>query len=318
MTHPSASARSRLVAAVCLACALTSCAPALQRTGKPDKHPLRQLWIEPSDIQSRDLFHGIGGTKYRPDPDASYAFLSADTSGFSHGYEVKDPSGVEWDVKVGPESQTEVVASRLLWAVGFHQRPMHYLPAWKLTGLPDKQWQAEKGGRFRPKLPGIDSKGDWSWHENPFVGTRPYRGLVVLNAMLGNSDLKTLNNGVAEVSEEWGGPSRWFFVKDLGHTFGRTGKLHGTRGDAEGFARHRFITGVRNGRVQFEWHGFHGELLDQITPADVRWAADALASLSQRQLVDAFRAGGYSAAQAAPFITTLNRRIKDGQRLTAG
>ena len=33
----------------------------------------------------------------------------------------------EWSLKLGPEAQSEVVASRLLWAIGFHQPPTYWL-----------------------------------------------------------------------------------------------------------------------------------------------------------------------------------------------
>ena len=44
--------------------------------------------------------------------------------------------GVEWSVKLGPEAHTEVVLSRVLSAVGYHQPPVYYLPAWQLGGGP--------------------------------------------------------------------------------------------------------------------------------------------------------------------------------------
>ncbi len=34
------------------------------------------------------------------------------------GYEVRGPDGRTWDVKLGAEAQSEVVASRVLWAIG--------------------------------------------------------------------------------------------------------------------------------------------------------------------------------------------------------
>jgi hypothetical protein len=298
-----------------LALAACSCGSAIRSTAGSGRQAARiaELWVEPHDIDSRNLFYGVGGPSHQPDPKVPYKFRQADTTGYSAGYEVEDSRGVEWDVKLGPEARTEVVASRIIWAVGYHQRPNYYLPRWVLIGKEHNGPQS--GGRFRPKVPGIKTGGEWSWYENPFVGTRPYRGLIVLNVLLGNSDLKPANNGIAQVSDAWGGPGVWYYVKDVGHTFGRTGRLEGTRGDPKGFAEHAFITGVKNGRVEFEWHGFHGDLLRQITPADVRWIADLLARLSDHQLADAFRAGGFDREAAAPFIRTLKIRIKQGQQV---
>ena len=39
------------------------------------------------------------------------------------GYDVRDTNGMVWSVKLGPEAQPEVVASHLLWSIGFHQPP---------------------------------------------------------------------------------------------------------------------------------------------------------------------------------------------------
>lgn len=51
------------------------------------------LWQPPSDIETRDLLHGPGGTALAPDPAAAYTFVKADTSGFSGGYDVTAPVG---------------------------------------------------------------------------------------------------------------------------------------------------------------------------------------------------------------------------------
>ena len=43
-----------------------------------------------------------------------------------------------------PEAPTEVVASRLLWGVGYHQPPIYYVGKWNAEGAPDPN----------PQLPG--------------------------------------------------------------------------------------------------------------------------------------------------------------------
>ena len=47
---------------------------------------------------------------------------------------MRDDTGLEWSVKLGPEAQSEVVSSRILWAIGFHQPPTYYVERWSLTG----------------------------------------------------------------------------------------------------------------------------------------------------------------------------------------
>jgi hypothetical protein len=95
----------------------------------PTPAEMAQLWVEPQDLASRDLFAGPWGLDLAPDPAATYAFVSKKQTGFlknfSPGYTVKDPKGVEWSAKLGPEAQAEVTASRLVWAHGFHQPPAY-------------------------------------------------------------------------------------------------------------------------------------------------------------------------------------------------
>ena len=89
-------------------------------------------------------------------------------------------------------SAAEVVASRLLWAAGYHQPPTYYLPQRRLVGGPEP---GVKGpARFRPKVDWLDRVGVWPCHRNPFVATQPFRGVIALNLMLNNADLRTPNN----------------------------------------------------------------------------------------------------------------------------
>jgi hypothetical protein len=276
---------------------------------------MSQLWVEPEDLSARDLFHGIGNGTYAPDTSVTYVLEAVERGGYSVTYDVRDPEGREWAVKVGPESRTEVTASRILWAVGYHQPPAYYVRSWKL-GHPDGTFSVEPGARFRPKLDTLDKIDEWSWQRNPFVGTRPYKGLIVLNAMLNNSDIKTPNNALYKAAEPFPGPSTWYVVRDVGQSFGTTGIFRGTRDDPEGFDSHRFITGVRNGHVLFEWRGLHDELLDDITPADVRWICERLARLTDEQWMEAFRAGGFEPDRAQRFITRMKLKIGEGLGLS--
>ena len=56
-------------------------------------------------------------------------------------------------------------------------------------------------------------------------------------------------------------------------------------------------------------------LFDRITPADVRWVCQRFSALSDAQLHDAFRAGGYPRATADRFIARLRQKIAEGARL---
>ncbi len=84
---------------------------------------LPELWRDRGDITSLDLYHGPGGPDLQPRPGQSWRFLKKDTKGFSPGWDVRDSGGREWSVKQGPDAQSEVVASRIVWALGYHQPP---------------------------------------------------------------------------------------------------------------------------------------------------------------------------------------------------
>jgi hypothetical protein len=217
---------------------------------------------------------------------------------------------------VGEEAQPEVVASRLLWAAGFHQPPTYYLPSWRLVGGPDP---GVKGpARFRPKLAWLDKTGEWPWHRNPFVDTQPFRGLIVLNLMLNNADLRTPNNAIYELPVPRNGAQRWYVVRDLGASLGATGFIYGTRNDLNGFERQGFVTHASRERVEFDYHGRHRELLRILRAADVRWAAERWAALTPAQFRAAFAAGGYDPAITSRYVAKLQEKVAQGLALPGG
>jgi hypothetical protein len=277
----------------------------------PAPAALAELWAAPE--RGRDLFWGVGGKRLAPDPAARYTVIEIKRGGFSRGYTVTDARDREWSVKFPPEAAPEVVASRLLWGVGYHQPPVYYLAEWQAAKAtsPNPQLPA----RFReskPDLHGLDAEGAWSYYRNPFVGTRQLHGLLVLHAMLGNSDLKDEQNAIYVLDTPLEGARRWYVARDLGQTFGRTGALDPPRGDPDVFDKAGFIRGVDGGYVRFHYQGRHRELFERITPADVRWICERLDALSDAQLRDAFRAGGYPDLTADRFIRRLEQKIAEG------
>jgi hypothetical protein len=307
-----------------LLCALftvtsTGCiAPIMRSTlpGAPTPGQSAELWEAPTDLQERDLFDGPWGKALAPNPATTYAFVSKKSVGVSPGFAVTDDQGMEWSVKQGPEARVEVVMSRVLSAVGYHQPPVYYLPRWTISGGPAEGEQPE--GRFRPKHTVLKDEGPWSWQENPFIGTRPYNGLRVLMMILNESDLKNSNNSLYQLKGAGGTPDaarRWYVVRDIGTALGETGRLDPQRNDPALFARTRFINRVKDGAVDFNYHGRHQELADHISPDDVRWMCDLLGQLRVEQWRDAFRAGGYEAPTAERFIVRIKEKIAEGQAL---
>jgi hypothetical protein len=297
---------------------ICGCQRAIRATiaGPPTAAQIAELWIKPD--ANRDLFWGVGGKRLAPDPAGRYTVIEIKRGGYSRGYTVLGPGEAkrEWAVKFPPEASTEVVASRLFWGVGYHQPPAYYLAEWHAEKAPSANPQLP--ARFREKNPdliGLKSDTFWSYYENPFIGTKQLSGMLVMHAMLGNSDLKDDQNAFYTLDKPLEGASRWYVARDLGQTFGRTGLLDPPRGDIEVFEQTRFIRGVANGRVEFEYHGRHKALFANIVPADVRWICDNLAALSDRQLDDAFRAGGYPKSLADRFIRRLKQKIAEGRAL---
>jgi hypothetical protein len=305
-----------LLAVACAGCVAPILRSTAPRPSTPDQSA--QLWEEPKDLPFRNLFDGPWGKDLAPSPTATYTFVSAKTVGVSPGFTVADEKGLEWSVKQGPEAKVEVVMSRVLSAVGYHQPPVYYLPRWTISGAASTSSPVQQEGRFRPKHTVLKEDGEWSWQENPFIGTRAYNGLRVLMMLLNESDLKNSNNSLYEVREPGdtqNAARRWYVVRDIGTALGETGRLNPKRNDPKLFERTRFINRVKNGEVEFNYHGRHQELADHITPDDVRWMCNLLAQLRLEQWRDAFRAAGYDVPNSERFIVRIREKIAEGQAL---
>lgn len=293
-----------------------ACAPKVERVAMPSSSTsLAELWSEPAG-RPRNLFDGppsIDGA--RPEVDARYEVLSTDPSGFSITYKVRDSRQRVWNVKVGPEAQTEVTASRIVWALGYHALPSYFVERW--IAVDDAKGQLRGGARFRPHEMGLKSLGTWSWQRNPFVGTRQYDGLLALMMILNSTDLKNDNNELYEVTGERPSETRrWYVVKDLGATLGETGRMDPRRGHIDSFEREPFVRSVEGGFVHFGFRGRHQELLNhRIEVEDVRWMCERLQHVTDRQLRDAFRAGHFSDETTTRYIARLRQKIDEGLKL---
>lgn len=286
----------------------------------PTPEQMSELWVDPGS-RPRELFYGVGGQQLAPAKDAKYKFKAKDELGFSVSFDVIGPDGTEWSAKIGPEAQTEVVVSRLLWGLGYHQPPIHYLPSWNLV-QENGDARKESEARFRPKLEYLERlKEYWSWRDNPFLGTRPFNGLLIVLLMLNSTDLKDDNNSIYEVKQPVPGAvpgvRRWFVVRDLGAALGETGKLFPRRNWIEGFEHEAFIEGVKDGRIAFAYTGRHQQLLDMITPADLQWAATRLQRMTNQQWRDAFRAANYTDGFRDRYLRKIRLKIDEALEVAA-
>lgn len=290
------------------------CDPNRRPTLSPEA--MAELWQEPADLERRDLFYGPGGRGRAPDPSQAFEFLSAKMTGTQPGYDVKDSRGREWSVKMGPEARIEVAVSRIVWAAGYHQPISYYLPRWTL--IRDGERKVLEGARFRLEPTDRKKVGGWSWRSSPFQGTRPLAGLFVLMVMANNWDLKAAQNAIYQVGPDDEDAPQRFVVRDLGASLGRTGwPTFGTKGNPVDFEREPFILGIEGNRVKFGYEDawFEPHLQDSIVPEDVRWLCERLVRLTAKQWSDAFRAGGFREAEAAPYIKRLQEKIAEGLKL---
>jgi hypothetical protein len=276
---------------------------------------MAQLWVDPGPAP-RDLRAGPHLPAAPPPPparDARFEVLDEDPSGFSITYRVRDQQGHEWNVKIGPEAGPEVVTSRIVWALGYHELPSYFVERW--IAVDHAKGQVRGGARFRPRALRVESRGAWSWQRNPFVGTRPFNGLIALMVMLNSTDLKNDNNALYDLPAAQEGARRWYVVKDLGASLGETGAIDPRRGYIDGFERERFIVGRDGPRVLFGFRGRHRELLEHIEAADVRWICERLQKISDRQLRDAFHAGNFGPEETDRYVKRIREKVREGLAL---
>jgi hypothetical protein len=290
-----------------------------------DRETRNVMWTEPTDIESRDLFYGPEGQAGAPDPNGKFTFEKRDTGGTSEKIHVTDDKGRKWNVKFGPEAKPETAASRIAWAVGYHVDQNYFVKRTHIEG---------RGGfdiwdvRFKRRDDGTKNVGLWDWHANPFLGTRELQGYKTLMVLLNNWDLKTVNNKIIRASKKSGGDRdvQIYYVSDLGATLGSTGSIFtkfpgfgnapaGTKGDPDAFAGQAFIEGVRNGQVVFHYKGKDPKALEGVTVENARWMGDLLGRLSDKQLADAFRAGGFTDAEVITYVKATRSRINQLKNL---
>jgi hypothetical protein len=211
-----------------------------------------------------------------------------------------------------------VVLSRVLWGLGYHQPPVYYLPSWNLV-TEGGDVKTESEARFRPKLDYLERLDEfWAWEDNPFIGTRPFNGLLVVLLMFNSTDLKDDNNSLYDVKKPFPGTpdvKRWFVVRDLGAAMGETGKLYPRRNWIEGFERQGFLKGIKDGRIEFDYTGRHQQLLKMIRPEDLRWAATRLQRLTDAQWNDAFRAANYTDEIRDRYRRKIRQKIEEALKL---
>ena len=230
-----------------------------------------------------------------------------------------------WSVKLGIEAQSEVTASRILWAMGYPQPASYFVPRFTLTGA---DGGVKVDARFRTDVPRWQSSGEWSWYENSFADTPQFRGLIVAQLVLNNWDLKASNNRLYDATDPAATPERLFMVRDVGSSLGHSRQFRlfamlGTRGaqgsknDLDDFEQQGFIEGVDGDKVRFDYRGMNQALVDTVTVSDVIWACEQLAKIPDGHWRAAFKAGAYPQPHADRYIRKIKDKIAQGLALKA-
>ena len=301
-----------------------------EETAKAVKNSQPVLWQEPNDIESRDLFYGIGGREGAPDPAGKFTFLGDDGSPEDSNpkIDVKDEQGRKWTVKFGPEVKAETAATRIVWAVGYHIDQDYFVERATIEGY---SRQETRNMRFERDDNDWKKVGRWDWKTNPFVGTRELDGLKTLMALLQNIDLKEANNKIVRFKKKAGGGDKEiYYVNDLGASLGSIGdwltllqpqgeSLASPDGVAKDYVKKGFIESVKKGEVQFRIiRREASQMLEGVKVEHARWMGNLLGRLSDKQLTDAFRAGGFGESEVATYVKEVRERIKQLQNLESG
>jgi hypothetical protein len=277
------------------------------------------LWRDPGDIATRDLLLGPGGEGMKPNL-TSVTFMEEETGGYSPKFRVRDGAGKIWVAKLGKEAQPETVAARLVWAVGFVGETNYLVPCVRITGAPDPRKEVERcegkgfaNVRFEARPENVKRHTEWGWADNPFAGTKEFKGLIVMMALINNWDLKDANNKIVSVAGgESGQDELHYIISDLGATFGKTGNfITHNRNEPKDFAKSKFVEKVEGGKVAFSYDGKNTGLFKNITVEDAKWIGGLLSKLSDKQLEDAFRAANYGAEDVKLLTQSLRARINE-------
>lgn len=305
-------------------------------TAKTEKTARAVMWKDPGRIEDKNLFYGEGGADASPDLNSKFTFVENVTSGTQKKILVTDNQKRQWVVKYGPEAKSEVTAARLLWAVGYHTDQDFFVQKVRIEEAAEVE---AADVRFERDDDGFKKVANWDWNNNPFLNTRDLDGLKVMSALIRNWDLKLINNKVVRPSKNnktANQDENIYYVSDLGATLGRSGTVYNifpflmnvppdrgplinkseAKGNPKAFEREHFIDKIKDDRVTFfSKRKDVRKILSNIPIENVKWITGMLGRLSDNQLYDAFRAGGFNDEEINLFVQTIRARIQELQKL---
>jgi hypothetical protein len=291
------------------------------------------LWRDPGAISVDDWTWGPGGRQRAPQPP--FEFVEEDFGGTNPKVKVRDANGNHWVVKFGGEIHSGVFASRLLYALGYVTSPNYFVRSGVISGAHNlrraKHFIGKDGAfayaRFKlhdkKELARVEDK-DWSWNDNPFVGTHELNGLKILLMLTSNWDAKDARDGrgsnTAVLSSSAEGGQLYYAFEDWGATMGRWGGFFKRdKWNPEGYRAQtsKFVRATPNHELAWGYQGKHGrDITSGISIGDVQWLLQYLCRITDEELRAGLRASGATQAQIELYTRALCDRIGQLERVS--
>ena len=292
------------------------------------------LWQRPETITTRDWIWGPGGEARAP--KSPFEFIEEDRSGTNPKIRVRDSKGDQWIVKFGGENHSEAFASRLLFALGYVTQPSYFVKAGVVIGSHDlrraKPFVAKDGSfvyaRFKlrdhKRLARADGH-EWSWNDNPFIGSHELNGLKILLMLTSNWDAKDARDGKGSNTSVYSKPGSadqlYYAFDDWGAAMGKWGGfLQRDKWNPAGFREQTraFVRLAPNQAIEWGYRGKHGkDITSGISADDIRWLLTYLAGVTDEDLRAGLQASGASNAAIDVYTRCLRERIAQLQRVSA-
>jgi hypothetical protein len=247
---------------------------------------------------------------------------------------IKDAKGTTWNVKWAEEVHSETFASRLAAAAGYCVRTTYYVPSGRISDCKDLGRAKDRVGsdgsfesavfKLIPDDEPYLAGHNWSWFNNPFLKTpelmRQLNGLKIMMMLTSNFDAKDgrdvdmgPNTAIYERKRR-NGVEYCYALDDWGGSMGRWGNLFTrSKWDPTGYAEQsaHFVRGLDDdGFIAWGYSGVHqGEVMKEISPADVAWLLKAIGRITDPQLADALFDAGAEDREAATFTSAIRRRL---------
>jgi hypothetical protein len=283
-----------------------------------------KVW-RPTDIAAKDLFKGPQGDGFfKPGETIACDYLDKKMSGGSPKFACRLPDGDELKVKYGGDNgevYAEVIATRLLWALGFGADNMYSVRV-VCHGCPDRVGGIEKenGDRIldpaavERKMAGEELLGEWAWTELESIdetqggATKAERdALKLLASLIQHSDSKPVQQRLIcldRVSKGAGAcEAPMMMINDVGITFGRANAFNQQpRGSANLAEWAKLPVWKDAGSCVANITGSVSGTLKEpiISEAGRQFLADLLMKLTDRQLRDMFQAARIQLRPRAP------------------